>query len=116
MMRWRPARAAAHRLFSAEFARKDGQPRKKISRLGVGQPLHWAQIEPLAQWSRNSLINRYVHDTELSTWHSSLAGLSSMYSIFSSMRIFDPDLLYDYFNRPDVFVLKFIFSLIYESP
>ena len=39
MMRWRPARAAAHRLFSAEFARKDGQPRKKISRLGVGQPL-----------------------------------------------------------------------------
>jgi hypothetical protein len=54
MMRWRPARAAAHRLFSAEFARKDGQPRKKISRLGVGQPLHWAQIEPLAQWSRNS--------------------------------------------------------------
>lgn len=115
MMRWRPARAAAHRLFSAEFARKDGQ-RKKISRLGVGQPLHWAQIEPLAYWSRNSLINRYVHDTELSTWHSSLAGLSSMSSIFSSMRILDPDLLYDYFNRPDVFVLKFIFSLIYESP
>ena len=47
MMRWRRARVAAHRLFSAEFARKDRQPRNKISRLGVCQPLHCAQIEPL---------------------------------------------------------------------
>ena len=74
-----------------------------------------AQIEPLAHWSQYGLINRYVHDTELSTWYSSLAEFSSMSSIFSSMRIFDVDLLYDYFNRPDAFVLKFIIAPISES-
>lgn len=83
MMRWRRARVAAHRLFSAKFARKDRQPRNKISRLGVCQPLHCAQIEPLDKISLIGLIYWYDVDPKLLDVSAEFAAFFSMFSVCS---------------------------------